>query len=600
MIFYVLMEVLSVLDKEIISEIKNSVNIVEIIGEVVALTKAGRNFLGLCPFHGEKTPSFNVVEDKQFFHCFGCGRSGDVFKFLEDYRGISFREAVQVLADRVGIVTKDDPNIREKKEGHPHQDLYDIHLEAAKFYHAILMTTKMGEEARRYLYQRGLTDEILKHFQLGLAPSNGNYLYQAMQEKFSEETIANSGLFNLTDQNRVYDSFLDRIMFPLTNDRGQVIAFSGRIWKSTEDDRSVAKYKNTRATLIFNKSYELYHLDKAKSAIKKQHEVYLMEGFMDVIAAYRAGIENAVASMGTALTPEHVNHLSRFCKKVVLAYDGDKAGQLATEKALTTLKDFAVDIVQLPDGMDPDEYIQKNTALELQTFLEKTRISKVEFLIQHLKPTHLENLQAQIGFVEQMVPIIAQEPSITAQNSYIYKLVELLPDFDYQQVEQAVNAVRIRKREHRSQVSFETVKMELPLSKRYSRLIRAESHLLYRMIYNPVLLNGYRLREDFAFDTPELAALYKLLCEQGEVTSQDLSELPEDVQRIWYSVLEQDLPEEWTPKEIEEVETVRQQEMLKKESNLIGRRVREATHNGDVDAATKELERLIAQKRRME
>ena len=254
------MEVLSVLDKETISEIKNSVNIVEIIGEVVALTKSGRNFLGLCPFHGEKTPSFNVVEDKQFFHCFGCGRSGDVFKFLEDYRGISFREAVQILAERVGIVTETVPTYVEgQARRHPHQDLYDIHTEAAKFYHAVLMTTKMGEEARAYLYQRGLTDEIIKHFQLGLAPAEGNYLHQSMQGKFGEETITNSGLFNLSDQNLVYDAFSDRIMFPLTNDSGQVIAFSGRIWKAVEGDQHVAKYKNTRATLIFNKSYELYH-----------------------------------------------------------------------------------------------------------------------------------------------------------------------------------------------------------------------------------------------------------------------------------------------------------------------------------------------------
>lgn len=596
------MEVLSTLDKELISEIKNSVNIVDIIGEVVALTKSGRNFLGLCPFHGEKTPSFNVVEDKQFYHCFGCGKSGDVFKFLEEYRGISFREAVQLLAERVGIATEMAPVFVERQtRQHPHQDLYDIHTEAAKFYHAVLMTTKMGEEARAYLYQRGLTDEILKHFQLGLAPAQGNYLHQAMQSKFSEETITNSGLFNLSEQNLVYDTFEDRIMFPLTNDAGQVVGFSGRIWKPVEGDQHIAKYKNTRGTLIFNKSYELYHLDKAKSSIKKQHEVYLMEGFMDVIAAYRAGIENAVASMGTALTREHVDHLSRFTKKVILSYDGDKAGQAATEKALAELGDFAVDIVRLPDGLDPDEYIQKNSAPELKTFLENTRISKVEFLIQHLKPAHLENLQSQIAFVERMAPIIAQEPSITAQNSYIYKLVELLPDFDYQQVEQSVNAVRVQQRVNRSQQSAApTVVVELPVSKQQSRLIRAENHLLNRMVYNPVLLNDYRLREDFTFDTPELARLYALLCENGEVTSEDLSDLPEETQQAWYRVIEQDLPEEWTPEELEEVERVRQRELLKRETTLMGRRVREASHNGDVDAATLELERLIAQKRRME
>lgn len=588
------------LDKDTISEIKNSVNIIDIIGEVVALIKSGRNYLGLCPFHGEKTPSFNVVEDKQFYHCFGCGKSGDVFKFIEEYRGVSFSEAAEILAERSGMPLR-TTSIERPIQKNPHQDLYDIHTEAAKFYHAILMTTKMGEEARQYLYQRGLTDEVIKHFHLGLAPAEGNYLYQSMREKFNEETISNSGLFNLSDNHLIYDAFTDRIMFPLTNDTGQVIAFSGRIWKPTESDSHQAKYKNTRGTLIFNKSYELYHLDKAKASVKKQHEVYLMEGFMDVIAAYRAGIENAVASMGTALTPEHIQHLSRFTKKIVLTYDGDKAGKAATAKALEELSDFSVDIVSLPDGMDPDEYILKNSAEELRTFLEKTRISKVEFLIQHLKPDNLENLQAQISFVERMAAIIAQERSLTAQNSYIYKLVELLPDFDYQQVEQAVNAVRVnQRREQSSQTPSRPVTVELPVSKQLSRLIRSESHLLNRMIYHPVLLNDYRLREDFSFETPELATLYQLLCEHGEVTPQELSELPEETQRAWYTVLEQDLPETWTPEELEEVEEIRQKEILKRETTIIGRRVREASHTGDVDTATLELERLIAQKRRME
>ena len=258
------------MDKEMISEIKNSVNIVDVIGETVALTKAGRNFLGLCPFHGEKTPSFNVVEDKQFYHCFGCGKSGDVFKFIEDYRGVSFMDAVQIVADRAGIsLGMERASADRPRQDHPHQALYDIHTEAAKFYHAVLMTTKIGEEARAYLYQRGLTDEVIKHFQIGLAPNEGNYLHKSMAGKFDESTIMNSGLFNLAENNLVYDAFQNRIMFPLTNDKGQVVAFSGRIWKDSEAGSQTAKYKNSRSTPIFNKSYELYHLDKAKPVIKR-------------------------------------------------------------------------------------------------------------------------------------------------------------------------------------------------------------------------------------------------------------------------------------------------------------------------------------------
>ena len=590
------------IDKEIISDIKNSVNIVEIIGEVVALTKTGRNYLGLCPFHGEKTPSFNVVEEKQFYHCFGCGKSGDVFKFIEDYRGVSFMDAVQIVADRAGIPLEIEHSRKEQStHTHPHQALYDIHAEAARFYHAVLMTTKIGEEARSYLYERGLTDEVIKHFQIGLAPNENNYLYKSVSGKFDEHIIMNSGLFNLADNNLVYDAFQNRIMFPLTNDTGQVIAFSGRIWQASNIEQKVAKYKNSRSTPIFNKSYELYHLDKAKPTIKKSHEIYLMEGFMDVIAAYRAGIENAVASMGTALTHEHVEHLRKFAKKIILTYDGDKAGQAATAKALNELYDLSVEIVRIPDNMDPDEFIKKNSADDLQNLLTKTRISDIEFLLNYLKPDNIENLQAQIEFVEQMSPLIAQVQSITAQNSYIYMLAELLPDFDYQQVEQTVNNHRLVNRREQQQQSHQQVsRLDIPVTRQVSRLIKAESHLLQRMIDNPVILNDYRLRKDFHFATVELQTLYDILKTNGEVTPQDLSEQNDSVQQAWYRVLEENLPEEVSEQELIEVEQTRDKELLRKENQLIGKKVREASHSGDADTALEELERFIAQKRRME
>ena len=593
-------------DKQLISEIKNSVNIVDVIGEVVQLTKAGRNFLGLCPFHGEKTPSFNVVEDKQFYHCFGCGKSGDVFKFIEDYRGVSFMEAVQIVGDQVGIrVQTLPPSQSRPQQADEKQPFYEIHQEAAKFYHAILMTTKMGEEARQYLYDRGLDDEMLRHFQIGLAPAEGNYLYQSVSGKFSENIMAESGLFHISDMGTMYDAFQDRIMFPLSDDTGRVIAFSGRLWREqAEGTKPQGKYKNSRGTLLFNKSYELYHLDKAKQVAKKNHELYLMEGFMDVIAAYRAGIENAVASMGTALTQEHVAHLSKFTKKVILAYDGDKAGRLATAKALEILEKQEVEVVQIPDQMDPDEYLNKNSPQALADLLEKTRLSRVEFLMDYWKPDNIENLQAQIEFVEKMAPLIAQTPSVTAQNTYIYKLADLLVDFDYMQVEQTVNASRLQMRSQRQEQgqvqAQDPVASPTVVQKQLPRLVRAENHLLHRMNAFPYVLNEYRLRTDFSFDTPALQTLYQLLCQNGEVTSQDLSEQTEEVQRAWYLMLEENLPDEIAENELEEVEETRKRELLRKESQQIGKKVREASHSGDADQALLELERLIAQKRRME
>ena len=598
------------ISREKINEIKEAVNIVDIVGESVALTKAGRNYLGLCPFHGEKTPSFNVVEDKQFYHCFGCGRSGDVFKFIEEMQGLSFAESVQVVAEKAGFQLDIPISERQvEKTSHPHQVLYDIHTEANKFYHALLMTTKMGEAARTYLYNRGLTDDIIKYFQIGLAPQEANYLYQHLSKKYTEADLLNSGLFNTGNANMIYDAFQGRIMFPLTDEHGRVVAFSGRIWTEADlADKQMAKYKNSRGTAIFNKSYELYHLDQAKAAIKKQREVYLMEGFMDVIAAYRAGLENAVASMGTALTAEHVRHLAKFCKKVVLTYDGDKAGQAATAKALEELADFNVEIVFLPDQMDPDEYIAKHSEEALANVLTKSRLTGVEFLIQYLKPENPDNLQMQIDFLDQIGPIIAKTASITAQNSYIHKVAEMLADFDYQQVEDVVNRARISSRQQRQvaaqvpqEMYFEPPREQvIPQQARLNSLIRTENHLLYRMIEHPYILNEYRLREDFHFVTPELEVLFELLKSNGEITAYDLAELDESVQRAWYRVLEEKLPDEIGTNEIEDLEINRQREQIRRDNRRKLKRVREQSHIGNDNQALDELSKLIAQKRNME
>ncbi|WP_449448618.1 DNA primase [Streptococcus suis] len=595
------------LSKDKITEIKQALNIVDVIGETVALTKAGRNYVGLCPFHGEKTPSFNVIEDKQFYHCFGCGKSGDVFKFVEEVRGVSFADAAAILAEKAGFQVDITPSYhQEEKRVSPHQVLYDIHRDAAKFYHALLMTTKMGEEARAYLHQRGLTDDVIKTFQLGLAPAEQNILYQKLSGQYDEESLLNSGLFNPSENNIIYDAFQARIIFPLADEYGRIVAFSGRIW--TEEDRNnkqLAKYKNSRSTAIFNKSYELYHLDKAKAVIKKQREAYLMEGFLDVIAAHRVGIDNAVASMGTALTREHVAHLAKFCKKIVLTYDGDKAGQAATMKALDELQDFQVEIVSLPDNMDPDEFLQKNSEEALQQVLTKSRISDVEFLIQYLKPENPDNLQMQIEFVDKIAPIIAKVSSITAQNSYIYKVADLLSDFDYNQVEQAVNAIRLNQRQERTQQVFQsqTGQSYLPPVQTIARitsLIRTENHLLYRMVEHPYILNEFRLREDFYFATPELQAIYDMLKKSGEITSFELSQLNDSAQQAWYRMQEERLPNEVSPHEIEELEIRRDKELLKKENQHLARKIREHSHVGNVDIALDELQKLLDRRRQME
>ncbi|MFC3932710.1 DNA primase [Streptococcus dentapri] len=591
------------IDKEVISEIKNSVNIVDVIGEIVSLSRSGRNYLGLCPFHKEKTPSFNVIEDKQFFHCFGCGKSGDVFKFLEEYRNITFMESVKILAERIGVDLAIEAPSQQPSSQNPYQKLFDINQDASKFYHAVLMTTKVGEAAKQYLYQRGLTDEMIAYFNIGLAPDENNYLYQSLSSKYDEDTILNSGLFNLSEQGKLFDSFRNRIMFPLTNENSQIVGFSGRIWAQIDSERKEAKYKNTRSTTIFNKSYELYHLDKAKSIITKTHEAYLMEGFMDVIAAYRAGIENAVASMGTALTPEHVNHLKKFTRKVVLTYDGDSAGQNAIAKSLEVLQDMTVEIVRIPNQMDPDEFIKANSAEELAKLLTQSRISSTEFWLQYLKPENVDNLQAEIAYVERVAKLIARVTSITAQNTYINMVAEILPDFDYFQIEQSVNNERLQVRAA-SQQTFvrpqESRVVELPVTKNLTAMQRAENQLFHRFLHHDFVLNEFRNRDDFAFENAQLEELYQILCQNGEISDLDLAEMSDDLRQVYYQVLEEHLPEELADDEIIQLENridkYRQEQDVRKRSKLI----RESSNHGDDDRAMMEFEALIAQRRNME
>ncbi|GFH39603.1 DNA primase [Lactococcus insecticola] len=426
------------LDKEKIADIKASVNIVDVISQYVHLSRSGGNFVGLCPFHGEKTPSFNVIQGKQFFHCFGCGKSGDVFKFLEEYKQESFIDAVKEVADSVGIVLDLVPS---SKREDPNQALYELHNQAARIYHTVLTSTEEGVRAREYLLERGISDEEIDQFNIGLSLSDQDFLYQSVKTRFEEDVLVNSGLVTFAE-NRIFDSFRGRIMFPLNNEFGQVIAFSGRIWQPDDlSNKQLAKYKNSTTTPIFNKSESLYNLNQAKPVIKKTHEVYLMEGFMDVIAAYQNGISNAVASMGTALTAAHVRRLKQLTEKFVLVYDGDAAGQNAIFKALNLLEHEDVDVVRVPEGLDPDEY-SKRYPDALAALMVNSRLAPVEFLIDYLRPENMTNLQSQLDFIDLMAPKIAVVQSLTAQDAYIKRLVEILPDFEYNQVEQAVNLRR--------------------------------------------------------------------------------------------------------------------------------------------------------------
>lgn len=633
-------------DTEVVNDLKSKVNIADLISQYVALSRTGKNYIGLCPFHGEKTPSFNVNAEKGFYHCFGCGRSGDAIEFLKEYNQVGFIDAVKELANFAGV-TLDISNDREEKNN-PNAPLYEINNQAARLYNILLMSTELGERARDYLAERGITDDVIKRFNIGLAPEENDFIFKNLSNKFDEEVMANSGLFHFSN-NRVFDAFTNRIMFPITNEYGQTIGFSGRKWQ--ENDDSKAKYINTSATTIFDKSYELWNLDKAKPTISKRREVYLMEGFMDVIAAHKAGINNVVASMGTALTEKHVRRLKQIAKKFVLVYDGDSAGQNAIYKALNLVGESDVQIVKVPEGLDPDEYSKTYGLTGLSALMETGRIQPIEFLIDFLRPENLANLQVQLDFIEQIAPMIAKLQSITAQDAYIRKLVEILPDFEYNQVEQAVNLRRENmnitdhsvsdygasnlvenfadERDYSNldsaiSIDFEEIFYENNIQPqvadrrnepaqvfqptiqvpKLSRSERAEEMLLHRMIYHSSVLKKFSQDDNFRFvhkryqDIFEKILLEAMVYEQID-ESHLASELSEDQRSLFYQIISLDLPETASSQEINDLVSIFSNEMEQIKFEELQQQLATAEKAGNKERMLELTLQIINQKKKL-
>jgi DNA primase len=436
-----------------------------------------------------------------------------------------------------------------------------------------LLITEQGAAARQYLTKRGMDERTMKMFNIGLSPDIPDFLYQSLSGKFDDQTLANSGLFNFS-QRKAFDVFKDRLMFAIHDQNGQTIGFSGRIWQKG-DDRP-GKYVNTTTTPIFEKSDVLYNLDHAKAAVKKSKEVYLMEGFMDVIAAHKAGVQNIVAIMGTALTERHVKTLSSMAKKLVLVTDGDKAGQAAIEKSLKVVHGLEVQIVKIPEAQDPDEYAQAHGSEALLNLLENFRMSKSEFLMDYLRPANLENVVNQLEFLQTMAPIIAEEHNQDARDVYMRRLVEILPDFEYNQIEQAV------KNSHQTYVkhSAENFPPDYPpsypeeqpiagdfferstapafLQRKLSRSERLERQLLQRMILQPELIARLSTDASVKFQNPDTDALFSaLIIEQMTTGTVDQTFFPEHLdgpqRELYYDILSINLPETFSEEELQEL-----------------------------------------------
>ncbi len=365
--------------QEVIDEVKDRVDIAEFIGSYVHLKKSGRNYVGLCPFHKEKTPSFTVSPGRQMFYCFGCGAGGDVLAFLMKKDGLSFPEALKTLAARVGIELageEESPVARRQREGKDR--LYQLGAIAASFYYRILMRHPAGAAARAYLQQRGVKGETARLFELGYAPDTGTALVHYLRRQgYSPQEIDQAGLSSSRPPAGAADRFRGRLMFPIKDSRGRVIGFGGRILGEGQP-----KYLNSPETTLFHKGRHLYGLHLALPGIRRQKQAILVEGYMDMIAAWQHGIDNAVASLGTALTPEQARELQKHAREVVIAYDADTAGQAATLRGLDILggAGLQVRVLQLPEGKDPDEFMAARGAEAFRQLVEASQ-SLMEFRI---------------------------------------------------------------------------------------------------------------------------------------------------------------------------------------------------------------------------
>lgn len=359
-----------------IEEIRSAANIVDIITEYVQLRKRGKNFIGLCPFHNEKTPSFTVSEEKQIYHCFGCHSGGNVYKFLMEYNKISFIEAVQELAEKVGINIEYDEEASQEKQSEQ-EILYDINTAAARYFSDNLLNSEEGEIARNYFQNRKIKPQIMRSFGLGYAFNEWQHFVNfCTDKKINIERALQLGLIGKSSEGRLYDKFSGRIIFPIFSPNGRVVAFAGRI---LENKSGAAKYLNSPESLIYSKGRILYGLSHAKDEIRRLDKAILVEGYMDLISLYQAGIKNVVAVSGTALTEEQVQLLSRYTKNVVLLFDADTAGIKASMRSIELLlkRDIEIKIVSLPEGEDPDSYVNnfgkekfEDLIKQAQNFLE--------------------------------------------------------------------------------------------------------------------------------------------------------------------------------------------------------------------------------------
>ena len=421
---------------EIIEEINRRVDILDLVSRYVTLKRTGRNYVGLCPFHTEDTPSFTVTPDKQIYYCFGCQKGGGPINFIMEIENLTFPEAVEKLAGELGIVIPQKPlSAHDEQKKQEKKMLLNMHKVAASFYASKLWEYENARAAREYLKKRDIPVEWAKKFNLGFAPDDDweSLCRYLLAQGYSVSLLEKAGLGGKSAKTgKVYDKFHSRIIFPINDYKGQTIAFGGRIIGD-----GTPKYLNSTETPIYNKSANLYALHLAASEIRRLDCAVIMEGYMDVLMAHRYGVGNAVASLGTALTVEQAQLLHRYTDNVLLAYDGDSAGQKASLRGIEILRNtnFNIKLITLPEGMDPDEFLKKEGKEGWDNYIDNNALGVLEFLLQHAMSKYdKESVHGKSKIVAELFPAIAGTKSVVERDSFIRLMassLEIFPETVY-------------------------------------------------------------------------------------------------------------------------------------------------------------------------
>ena len=528
---------------ELIDQVRSEVNILDVVSQKVQLHKSGKNWFGFCPFHPETTPSFSVNEQKQIFNCFSCHRGGNVFKFVMETEGLTFPEAFQKVAEMSGISL--DPKYTQlgslnAAESSENGKIISLYAQTTQLYHHILVNTELGEEALNYLHQRGLNDDMINEFNLGFAPTTDILKNFVKEKQIDYQVLRKSGLFierslNADDPvDNLSDRFKDRVMFPINDANGHPIAFSGRALHT--EDKTVPKYLNSPETPIFNKRRVLFNLDKAKATIRQTKSVILFEGFMDVISAFGAGVENGIASMGTSFTEEQVQIINRTTKQLDICYDGDSAGQNAIDRAIGLVNahqngQLALRVVQLPAGVDPDEYVQQNGADKFRAYVHDREETTTDFYLRFLRNgRNLDNQQELMTYLDAVLKEIAVLDAPLEQDMYLSKLADEFK-LDKAALQGQLRQLQSERRAqstspaqaYQEQAAAAYAPPVQPAEVKISRTELAEQILLRYMLHDPNVWSHVRAQDDFHFIHEKYESLYMVassyFSEYGDYTT---------------------------------------------------------------------------------